>query len=192
MNNNQTPDIAKEFLNLNRFDSSFLKARRVFLWGPVTDDSAKHVVNRLMYLEQEDPGKEIQFFINSPGGMVTSGMAILDTMNFISSPVSTICMGLAASMGSMLLSVGEKGRRFVFPNGRVMIHQPSIGGIQGTASDIEITTEQMLKTKNNLAKILADRCGKTLEEVLADFNRDYWMDAEESIAYGIADGVYTG
>ncbi|MEM7370825.1 MAG: ATP-dependent Clp protease proteolytic subunit [Bacteroidota bacterium] len=172
-----------------RFDDAYLKERRIFLWGPVTDQSCRRVMDRLLYLESVDPGKEIKFYINSPGGMVTSGMSVLDTMNLISSPVATICMGLAASMGSMLLSAGEKGRRFVFPNGRVMIHQPSIGGIYGTASDMEITTEQIVKTRENLAQILADNCGQTLEKVLKDFNRDYWMNAQESMEYGIADGV---
>lgn len=191
MNNNGI-EVFQELFDSFKFDDTLLKSRKVFLWGPVMDDSAKKIVSRLMYLEALEPGKEIQFFINSPGGAVTAGMAILDTMSLISSPVSTICMGLAASMGSMLLAVGEKGRRFVYPNGRVMIHQPSIYGVQGTASDIEITTTEMVKTKNKLAQILADRCGQTLEKVLKDFNRDYWMDAEESVEYGIVDGVFQG
>lgn len=185
----KSPDMVGELLKFARFDDAFLKERRIFLWGPVTDKSCQEVMNRMLYLESIDPGKEIKFYINSPGGMVTSGMSVLDTMNLISSPVATICMGLAASMGSMLLSAGEKGRRFVFPSGRVMIHQPSIGGIYGTASDMEITTEQIVKTRENLAQILADNCGQTLEKVLKDFNRDYWMNAQESMEYGIADGV---
>ncbi|MEM7514859.1 MAG: ATP-dependent Clp protease proteolytic subunit, partial [Bacteroidota bacterium] len=155
----------------------------------VDDSSAKHVVNRLMYLESKDPGKEIKFYINSPGGMVTSGMSIYDTMQMISSPVTTVCMGLAASMGSLLLSGGEKGQRYMFPNGRVMIHQPSMGFIQGQASDIQITTEQILKTREIIAKILADNCGKKYDQVFKDFNRDYWMDAEESLEYGIVDKI---
>lgn len=185
----QNSDVLGELMKFARFDDAYLKERRIFLWGPVTDQSCRRVMDRLLYLESVDPGKEIKFYINSPGGMVTSGMSVLDTMNLISSPVATICMGLAASMGSMLLSAGEKGRRFVFPNGRVMIHQPSIGGIYGTASDMEITTEQIVKTRENLAQILADNCGQTLEKVLKDFNRDYWMNAQESMEYGIADGV---
>lgn len=129
-----------ENLGENRlFNKKFLEKRMVFLWGPVMDESAREIVNRLLYLESVDPGKEITFYINSPGGVVTSGMVIYDTMKMISSPVSTVCMGLAASMGSILLSAGEKGKRFIYPSGRVMIHQPSIGGlIQGVASDIAI------------------------------------------------------
>lgn len=192
MDNNQGLEVFQEFLANAKFEDAFLKSRKVFLWGPVMDDSAKQIVSRLLYLETQDPGKEIQFYINSPGGAVTAGMAILDTMQLISSPVSTICMGLAASMGSMLLAVGEPGRRFVYPNGRVMIHQPSIMGVQGTASDIEITTKEMIKTKNKLAEILGERCGKTTEQILKDFNRDYWMDAQESVEYGIVDGVFEG
>jgi ATP-dependent Clp protease protease subunit len=173
------------------FAKKFIEQRRVFLWGVVHDDSARHVVNRLLYLEAKDPGKEITFFINSPGGMVTSGMVIYDTMKMISSPVSTVCMGLAASMGSILLSAGKKGRRFIFPHGEVMIHQPSLGGmIRGRASDIEIHAAQIQKTKELGAKILADNCNQSIEKVMKDFDRDYWMDAKEAIAYGIVDGVY--
>lgn len=169
-------------------DKKILSGRKVFLWGAVDDDSAREVIDRLLYLEMEAPGEEIQFYINSPGGYVTSGMAIYDVMNAISSPVSTICMGLAASMGSILLSAGEKGKRFVYPHGQVMIHQPS-GGAQGVSADIEIQAKQIMKTKEIGAKILADNCGKTFEQVMADFARDYWMDAEESVEYGIVDGV---
>jgi len=190
--NNQGIEGIQELLSSIKLEEAFLKSRKVFLWGPVMDDSARQIVSRLLYLEAQAPGEEIQFFINSPGGAVTAGMAILDTMNLISSPVSTICMGLAASMGSMLLAVGEKGRRFVYPNGRIMIHQPSIFGVQGTASDIEITTKEMVKTKEKLAQILADRCGQTVEKIKQDFNRDYWMDAQESVEYGIVDDVFKG
>jgi ATP-dependent Clp protease protease subunit len=143
-----------------------------------------------MYLEAEKPGTPIEFFINSPGGYVTSGLAIYDTMQLISSPVYTTCMGLAASMGSILLSGGEKGHRKIFNHGRVMIHQPSLGGFQGTASDIEIQTKEIIKTKELSAQILADNCGQTFDKVMKDFNRDYWMNAEESIAYGIVDGLH--
>lgn len=167
-----------------------LEQRRIFLWGGVDDDSAKHVIDRLLYLESEDPGKPITFFINSPGGYVTSGLAIYDTMQMISSPIHTICMGLAASMGSILLSGGAKGHRKIFKHGRVMIHQPSLGGYQGTASDIEIQTKEIIKTKELSAQILADNCGQTFEKVMKDFNRDYWMNASESVEYGIVDGVY--
>ena len=132
----------------------------------------------------------IHFYINSPGGVVTSGMVMFDTMNLIKSPVHTICMGLAASMGSILLSVGAKGKRFVFPHGEVMIHQPSIGGyFQATSADIEIHAEQIRKTKELGAKILAENCGKTVEQVMKDFDRDYWMNAEEAIIYGIVDKI---
>jgi len=168
-------------------DSKILNERKVFLWGQVDDDSAKHVIDRLLYLEMVQPGKEIQLIINSPGGYVTSGLAIYDTMKSISSPISTICSGLAASMGSIILSAGEKGRRFVLPHARVMIHQPS-GGADGPASDIEIQIEELLKTKKLGAEILAKNCGKTVDEIMKDFNRDYWMSAGESVEYGIVDG----
>lgn len=173
-----------------QFDKKFIEQRKVFLWGVVDDKSAKDITNRLMYLESLDPGKEITFFINSPGGIVTSGMVIYDTMQMISSPVSTVCMGMAASMGSILLSGGAKGKRYIFPNGEVMIHQPSGGG-QGTSADLEIMAEQIRKTKLLGAEILAKNCGKTVEQILKDFDRDYWMDAKESIAYGIVDAVLT-
>jgi ATP-dependent Clp protease protease subunit len=182
--NDKTPEIQK------KIDSKFLEKRNVFLWGGVDDKSAKDVVSKLLYLETENPGEPITFFINSPGGSVTAGLSILDTMNLISSPVSTVCMGLAASMGSILLSAGEKGKRYIYPNGEVMIHQPSIGYLQGVVADLEITAKQMTKTKEGAAKILADNCGKDIETVLKDFDRDYWMDAEESIEYGIVDAVF--
>jgi len=168
------------------FDKKFIEQRKVFLWGAVEDKTAKDITDRLLYLEAIDPGKEITFYINSPGGVVTSGMVIYDTMQMISSPVSTVCMGMAASMGSILLSGGQKGRRFIFPHGEVMIHQPSGGG-RGTSADLEIMAVQMQKTKEMGAQLLADNCGQTFEKVMIDFNRDYWMNAQESIAYGIVD-----
>ncbi len=171
-----------------RFDKKFIEQRKIFLWGVVDDKSSKDITDRLMYLEAIDPGKEITFYINSPGGMVTSGMVIYDTMQMISSPVSTVCMGMAASMGSILLSGGTKGRRFIYKHGEVMIHQPSGGG-RGTSADLEIMAVQILKTKQLGARILAENCGQTYEKVMKDFDRDYWMDANESIAYGIVDGV---
>jgi ATP-dependent Clp protease protease subunit len=152
----------------------------------VDDNSAKHIIDRLMYLEMVDTGKEIQLYINSPGGYVTSGMSIYDTIKAISSPVSTICTGFAASMGSILLSAGTKGRRFVMPNARIMIHQPS-GGAGGQAADIEIQMAEIIKTKQLSAEILAANCGQSIEKIMQDFNRDYWMSAEESVAYGIVD-----
>lgn len=168
-------------------DKKILGERKVFLWGQVDDRSAKHVIDRLLYLELEEPGKEIQLIINSPGGYVTSGFAIYDTIRGISSPISTVCTGLAASMGSILLSAGAKGRRFVLPNARVMIHQPS-GGAGGPASDIEIQMDEIIKTKKLGAEILAVNCGQPFEKIMKDINRDYWMSAEESVAYGIVDG----
>lgn len=167
-------------------DSKLLSERKVFLWGQVDDDSAKHVIDRLLYLDMIEPGKEISFIINSPGGYVTSGMAIYDTMKSIKSPVSTVCMGFAASMGSILLSAGEKGKRYIYPHAKVMIHQPS-GGAQGQSSDIEIQAREILKTKEISARILAENCGQPFEKVMKDFDRDHWMDAEESVAYGIVD-----
>lgn len=169
-------------------DEKILNDRKVFLWGQVDDASAKHVVERLLYLELQQPGKEIQLIINSPGGYVTAGFSIYDTMKSISSPVSTICSGFAASMASILLSAGAKGRRFVLKHGRVMIHQPS-GGSGGNASDIEIQAAELIKTKELSAKLLAENCNQPLEKILKDFNRDYFMDAEESVEYGVADGV---
>ena len=171
-----------------QFDKKFIEQRKIFLWGVVDDKSAKDITARLLYLEAIDPGKEITFYINSPGGVVTSGMVIYDTMQMISSPVSTVCMGMAASMGSILLSGGAKGRRFIFPSGQVMIHQPSGGG-QGVSADLEIMAIQIMKIKQLGARILADNCGQTFEKVMKDFDRDYWMDAKESVEYGIVDGL---
>lgn len=191
MNDEENPGtgIAEKLSEFSKFEKQFLEQRKVFLWGPVMDESAERVVNRLLYLEAKEPGKEIQFFINSPGGMVTSGMVIYDTIKLISSPVSTICMGLAASMGSILLSVGKKGSRMIWPNGRVMIHQPSIGGTQGTAADLEITAREIRRTKELGARILAENCGQSFEKVMRDFDRDYWMDAKEAVEYGIVDKI---
>ncbi|WP_082915183.1 ClpP family protease [Arachidicoccus ginsenosidimutans] len=191
---NDEPETKKEEpqapLLLKKQEELFLKNRAVYLWGVVDDKSAREVVTKLLLLEADKPGEEIKFYINSPGGVVTSGMVIYDTIKMISSPVSTICMGLAASMGSILLSVGEKGRRFIFPHGEVMIHQPSIGGyFQATSADIEIQAEQIEKTKLMGAEILAENCGKTVEQILKDFDRDYYMNAQEAVAYGIVDGV---
>ncbi len=168
-------------------DSKILNERKVFLWGQIDDKSAKHVIERLLYLELIAPNKEIQLIVNSQGGYVTSGFAIYDTMKSISSPISTVCSGLAASMGSIILSAGTKGRRFILPNARVMIHQPS-GGAGGAASDIEIQMDEIIKTKKLGAEILAANCGQTVDKIMKDFNRDYWMSAEESVNYGIVDG----
>ena len=174
-----------------KLEKYFFDSRSVELWGPVDDKSAKEVVTKLRLLDADKPGEEIKFFINSPGGVVTSGMVIYDTMKMLKSPVSTICMGLAASMGSILLSGGVKGRRFVYPHSEIMIHQPSIGGyMQGVSVDLEITAKQTRRVKEISARILADNCGKKFEQIMKDFDRDYWMDAKEAIEYGIVDQVY--
>lgn len=168
-------------------DSKFIEQRKVFLWGQVDDKSAKHVIERLMYLDSIET-KDIQLYINSPGGYVTSGFAIYDCIKSLKSHVSTICTGYAASMGSLILSAGKKGKRFIQPHARVMIHQPS-GGARGQASDIEITAKEIIITKELSARILADNCGQPFEKVMKDFNRDHWMGADESVAYGIVDGI---
>jgi ATP-dependent Clp protease protease subunit len=173
---------------MKKMEQLFLKNRAVYLWGPVEDKSARDVVSKLLLLDADKPGKEIKFYINSPGGVVTSGMVIYDTMRMIQSPVTTICMGLAASMGSILLSGGVKGKRLIYPHGEVMIHQPSIGGyFQATSADIEIHAKQMQRTKEISARILADNTGKSFERIMKDFDRDYWMDAKEAVEYGIVD-----
>ncbi|MBN8836430.1 MAG: ATP-dependent Clp protease proteolytic subunit [Sphingobacteriia bacterium] len=175
---------------MKKMEKLFFEKRAVYLWGVVDDKSAKDVVSKLLLLDADKPGEEIKLYINSPGGVVTSGMVMYDTIKLIQSPVSTICMGLAASMGSILLSCGAKGKRFIFPSGEVMIHQPSLGGyFQATSADIEIQAEQIRKTKEIGAKILAENCGKTVEQIMKDFDRDYWMDASEAVAYGIVDGI---
>ncbi|MGZ3853683.1 MAG: ClpP family protease [Flavisolibacter sp.] len=173
-----------------KLEKYFYDTRSIHLWGIVDDKSAKDVVTKLLLLEADKPGEEIKFFISSPGGSVTAGMVIYDTMKLIKSPVSTICMGLAASMGSILLSGGAKGRRFIYPHGEVMIHQPSLGGhIQGVSADMEIHAEQILRTKEMGARILAENTGQTIERIRKDFERDYWMDAEKSVEYGIVDKI---
>ncbi len=173
-----------------RLEKYFYETRSIYLWGVVDDKSAKDIVTKLLLLDADKPGEEIKFFISSPGGSVTSGMVIYDMMKIIKSPVSTICMGLAASMGSILLSAGEKGKRYIFPNGEVMIHQPSLGGhIQGVSADMEIHAEQILRTKEMGARILSENTGQTIERIRKDFERDYWMDAVKSIEYGIVDQI---
>jgi len=175
---------------MKKLDKLFFEKRAVYLWGVVDDKSAKDIVTKLLLLDADKPGKEIKLYINSPGGVVTSGMVMYDTIKLIQSPVSTICMGLAASMGSILLSAGAKGKRYIYPHGEVMIHQPSIGGyFQATSADIEIQAEQIRKTKEIGAKILAESCGKTVEQIMLDFDRDYWMNANEAVEYGIVDTV---
>lgn len=168
-------------------DRSLLNERKIFLWGQVGEKTAKHLVERMLYLDTIG-NEEIKFYINSPGGFVTSGFSIYDTMLSLNSPVSTICTGLAASMASILLSAGTKGRRFIQPHAKVMIHQPS-GGAQGQASNIEIQAAEILKIKEQSARILAENCNQDFDRVMKDFNRDYWMNASESIDYGIVDEV---
>ena len=171
-----------------KLEALFFEKRSIYFWGVVDDKSAKDVVAKLLLLDADKPGEEIKLYINSPGGVVTSGMVMYDTMQMIKSPVSTICMGLAASMGSILLSGGTKGKRYIFPHGEVMIHQPSIGGYtQGVSTDLEIQAVQTKKVKEISANILAKNCGKSFEQIMKDFDRDHWMNAEEAIAYGIAD-----
>ena len=168
--------------------SRLLKDRIIFLGEEVTDVSASLIVAQMLFLESEDPGKDIQLYINSPGGSVTAGMAIYDTMKYIKCDVATTCIGMAASMGAFLLAGGTKGKRFALPNAEVMIHQP-LGGAQGQATEIQIAAEHILKTKKKLNSILAENCGKPLDVVMTDTERDNWMSAEEAKAYGLIDHV---
>ncbi len=168
--------------------SRLLRERVVFLVGPVNDATANLVVAQLLFLESENPDKDISFYINSPGGSVSAGMSIFDTMNFIKPDVSTLCMGMAASMGAFLLAAGAKGKRFALPNSKIMIHQP-LGGAQGQATDIEIHAREILKTREQLNKILAERSGQPLEKIQNDTERDYYMTAEEAATYGLIDKV---
>lgn len=168
--------------------SRLLKDRIIFLTGEVNDQMADLIVAQLLFLESEDPDKDIQIYINSPGGSVSAGFAIYDTMQYIKPHVSTICVGLAASMGAFLLLAGEKGKRYALPNADIMIHQP-LGGAQGQASDIQIHAEKILKTRKQLNAIIAERTGQTLKKVEKDTDRDFFMSAEEAKAYGIIDDV---
>ena len=169
--------------------SRLLKERIIFLGEEVTDVSASLIVSQLLFLEAEDPEKYISLYINSPGGSVTAGMAIYDTMNFIKCDVSTICMGMAASMGSFLLSGGAKGKRMALPNAEIMIHQP-MGGAQGQATEIQIAAEHILQTKKRLNRILSENTGKPLEVIERDTDRDNWLTAEEAVEYGLIDAVF--
>jgi ATP-dependent Clp protease protease subunit len=168
--------------------SRLLRERLIFLVGPVTDQTANLVVAQMLFLESENPDKDIHLYINSPGGSVSAGLSIYDTMQFVKPDVSTMCMGIAASMGSFLLMAGAKGKRMALPNSRVMIHQPS-GGAQGQATDIEIHAREILKTREQLNKIYAERTGQPIEKIRADMERDFFMDPEESKAYGLIDKV---
>ena len=169
--------------------SRLLEDRIVFLTGEVNDISADIVIAQLIFLEGKDPDKDISLYINSPGGSVSAGMAIFDTMNYIKCDVNTICVGLAASMGAFLLAAGKKGKRFSLPNSEIMIHQP-LGGAQGQASDIAIHAEHILKTKKRLTRILAERTGQPLEKVERDMDRDYFMSADEALRYGLIDKIF--
>lgn len=168
--------------------SRMLRERVIFLVGPVNDQTANLVVAQMLFLESENPDKDIHLYINSPGGSVSAGLSVFDTMQFIKPDVSTLCMGIAASMGSFLLMAGAKGKRFALPNSRVMIHQPS-GGTQGQATDIEIHAREILKTREQLNLIYAERTGQSIEKIRSDMERDFFMDPEESKTYGLIDQV---
>lgn len=170
----------------------FLEQRKIFLWGAVTDETAKDLTEKLLYLETVGPGKEITFFINSPGGSITAGMAVYDTIKLITSPVKIIVTGMAASMGSILLSAAKKGNRYIYPHARVLIHQPLISGrMVGPASDINIQAMEMEKLRVELNQILATASGQTYDKVAKDSDRDFYLNAEEAIAYGLADHIVT-
>ena len=170
--------------------SRLLKERIIMLSGPINDDIANIIIAQLIFLENEDPKKDITMYINSPGGQITSGMAIIDTMNFLKCDVSTVCVGMAASMGAMILSEGAPGKRFVLPHSEVMIHQP-IGGTEGQASDIAIVAEHILRNKTMLYKMLAKSTGKSLAQIEKDADRNYWMHGEEAVKYGVVDKMIT-
>ena len=170
--------------------SRLLKERIIFLGEEVNDTTASVIVAQMLFLESEDPEKDIHLYINSPGGSVTAGMAIYDTMNFIKCDVSTVCIGMAASMGAFLLSGGAKGKRMALPNAEIMIHQP-LGGAQGQATEIEITAKHILATKEKLARIMAENTGQDFEVIMADTERDNWKTAEEALAYGLIDRIIT-
>jgi len=191
--NNLVPVVVEQSARGERsFDiySRLLRERIIFLVGEVNDQTANLVVAQLLFLEAEDPDKDISFYINSPGGSVTAGMSIYDTMNFIKCDVSTICIGQACSMGAFLLSAGTKGKRYALPNSRVMIHQP-LGGFRGQASDIEIHAKNILFMKKQLNEMLAKHSGRSIEEIERDTDRDNFMSAQESMEYGLIDKVYT-
>lgn len=174
----------------SKIESKLLEQRKIYLWGAVEDKSARYIVERLLYLEAEDPGKDITLYINSPGGVITAGMAIYDTMQMITSDVSTVCMGLAASMGALLLCGGAKGKRLAWPHARIMIHQPLISGqIVAPAIDIKIQAEEIRKIREELNRIIAEATGRTLEQVEQDTDRDYYLNADEGVKYGIIDAV---
>lgn len=169
--------------------SRLLKDNIIFLGGPIDDHVANLVIAQLLFLQSEDPKKDISIYINSPGGSVTAGLAVIDTMNHVKNSISTVCVGLAASMGAMILSAGEKGKRFALPNSEIMIHQPLLDGMGGQASDIEITAKNILKIRETLYKMLAKNTGQTLSKIEKDADRNFYMSAEEAKKYGIIDKV---
>lgn len=172
--------------------SRLLEDRIIFVSEPISDPLSSTVIAQLLYLEKKDPGKDITMYINSPGGSITAGMAIYDTMQFVSCDIQTVCVGMAASMGSVLLMAGTKGKRFILPNGEVLIHQPLIqGGIGGQATEIEIFAKQMIKTKERLNQVIMKHTGQSIEKIVKDTDRDYRMVAEEALAYGIVDKIIT-
>ncbi len=183
--------IEKTALGERAYDiySRLLKERIVFLGGPIDDYTANLVIAQLLFLEAEDPKKDVFLYINSPGGSVSAGLAILDTMNYVKPDIATVCVGIAASAAAVILSAGKKGKRFTLPNSEVMIHQV-MGGVEGQATDIAIAAKHILRTKENLNKILAKNTGKTFAQVEADAERDYWMTSDEAKKYGIIDDIY--
>lgn len=184
-------DLLKNLQEKN-LELSLFKARKIFLWSDVNDESAKAVVTRLLSLEVEDPGKEIILYINSPGGTIHDGMAIYDSIQAIKSPVSTVCMGMAASMGAMLLASGNQGRRFAWPHARIMIHQPLImGTITGTATDLDIRARETIRYREELNRLLAHHTGQDVEKIALDTDRDYFMSSEEAKDYGLIDDIIT-
>ncbi len=184
-------DLMKSLQEKN-LEQSLYKARKIFLWSDVNDESAKAVVTRLLSLDTEDPKKEIVLYINSPGGSVSDGMAIYDAMQAISAPVSTVCMGMAMSMGSFLLAAGEPGRRFAWPHARIMIHQPLImGTITGTATDLDIRAKETIRLRGELNELYAEHTGQDVDKIESDTDRDFFMSAEEAKEYGLLDDVIT-
>ena len=186
----ETAAVRKESSVSMLIQKRFLNQRKIFLWGPITDETAKDLSEKLLYLESTAPGKEITFYMNTPGGSITAGMAVFDAMKLISSPITIVVTGMAASMGSLLLCAAAKGRRFIFPHGRVLIHQPLISGrFIGPATDINIQAQEMEKLRGELNQILADASGQPIEKISKDSDRDFSLNAKEAVAYGLADKI---
>jgi ATP-dependent Clp protease protease subunit len=185
-----TKDSKKESSVSLLIQKRFLDQRKIFLWGPVTDESAKDICEKLLYLESTGPGKEITFYMNTPGGSITAGMAVFDVMKLVSAPITVVVTGMAASMGSILLCAAAKGRRLIYPHGRVLIHQPLISGrFIGPATDINIQAQEMEKIRGELNLILADASGQPIEKISRDSDRDFYLNAKEAVAYGLADKI---